>query len=167
MAFMKKDVNFFLFILVVATLIIFAGFTTFYQTTIKNISTEYSTRISELDDVTTKLTTEKEKLDQTTQQLKVKAEREKDLSGRYETIRGLKEQLEKDKATLESELSKTKSELGQKKAELDSAQNELAEKLILVNSLYSEVDSLKDQRTALNAEISCLLSQPDDQEANC
>src|SRR3989338_7049902 len=86
MAVMRRDVNLGLLFLIIATLIIFAGFTVYYQTTFKNISNEYSTKLSELEKVSTELTQKKQQLTETSQTLQLKETREQDLSSKYTTV---------------------------------------------------------------------------------
>ncbi len=69
MAIMKKDVNFVFFILIIATVISFAGFTAYYQISFRNINDEYDTKLSELNKVTSDLLEKKSILLQTTTEL--------------------------------------------------------------------------------------------------
>src|SRR3989338_9485241 len=104
MAVMRRDINLGLMFLIVATLITFAGFTVYYQTTFKNISSEYKTKLAELEKVSSELTTKKKELTETSQNLQLKESREQDLSSKYTTVKGEKDQLEGEKATLQIDL---------------------------------------------------------------
>ena len=148
---MKKDVNFGLFVLIIATLICFVGFTTYYQSTFENISTNYEEKIGELEKVTGDLQLQKSRLNETSYELKIKVDRESELSDRYNEVKTEKESLEEDNARLTSELESTKSELSQKKAELSVAQSELgqtksdlSDALLDVSNLEDDVDDLCD-----------------------
>ena len=84
MAYMKRNVNLGLLFLMVATLIAFAGFATYYQATFLNLSLSYEDKMAKIDALAETLNVEKVKLNQTSTQLQVKAEREKDLSVKYD-----------------------------------------------------------------------------------
>ena len=56
MAFMKKDVNLGLLVLIIVSIILFSGFTVYYQTAFRDISLEYETKLGQLNDVTKQLT---------------------------------------------------------------------------------------------------------------
>ena len=47
MAFMKRNVNLGLLVLIVASLILFTGFAVYYQTTFKGITEEYNTKLGQ------------------------------------------------------------------------------------------------------------------------
>ena len=68
MAIMKRDVNFGLFILIIATLIVFAGFSTYYQKSFKNITSDYEAKLAELNEITTTLETKKAELASTSEE---------------------------------------------------------------------------------------------------
>lgn len=167
MAYMKKNVNFGLILTIVATLLLFAGFTVYYQKTYSGLSDEYQNKIDELDKLTSSLLAEKTKLNQTSYQLKIKAEREQDLSGKYQDIKSKKEQLETDKATLEGELSNAKSNLASKEAELTTTQNNLQIANSEISDLEDEIDSKNNDINSLNTKISCLETTADASEGNC
>jgi len=158
---MKKNVNLGLLFLIVAILVSFAGFAAYYQTTFFDLTKSYEDKVGKIDNLVDTLSLEKTKLNQTSTQLQVKAEREKELSGKYDSLRDVKEQLEDDKALLQSELSSTKSELGSKTIELEStkssltaAQNTITEKESIISSRNSEISNLNSQVNSLQAQLS-------------
>ena len=167
MAYMKRNVNFGLILLIVATLLLFAGFTVYYQRTYAGLSEEYQTKINELDALTESLLAEKTKLNETSYELKIKAEREQDLSSKYEDVKSDKEQLEIDKALLQQELSSTKSDLTAKNAELTTTKNNLAIANSKIDDLEDDIDSKNNEIDRLNTKVSCLQTTADDSEGNC
>ena len=167
MAYMKRNVNFGLILLIVATLLLFAGFTVYYQITYAGLSEEYQTKINELDALTASLLAEKTKLNETSYQLKIKAEREEDLSSKYDDMKSIKEQLERDKALLQEELSDTKSDLAQKSAELTATKNDLSIANSKIDDLEDTIDSKNNEIDRLNTKVSCLETTADDSEGNC
>lgn len=167
MAYMKRNVNLGLLFLMVATLISFAGFATYYQATFFNLSTSYEDKISKIDQLAENLDLEKTKLNQTSYQLSVKAEREKDLSSKYDALRNVKEQLEKDKTLLQSELTTTKSELSSSKAELSSTKSSLTAAESLIAEKDSVIASKNSQISSLNSEKNALCAQVESLEGTC
>jgi chromosome segregation ATPase len=149
MAFMKKDVNLGLLLLIVATLLLFSGFTVYYQTNFKNVVTEYHTKLEQLKRVTEELNTEKAKLNETYQS-RIKAEKDvKALDQQYRILSEERDQLEKDKNKLQAELLTTKAtlaeveaDLSQTKTQLSQTQAELASKEIRIKNLKEDIDAL-------------------------
>lgn len=163
MAFMKKDVNFGLLLLIVATLLLFSGFTVYYQTNFKNVVAEYHDKLEQLQGVTTELSAEKEKLNET-YQLRVKAEKDvKALDSQYRILSNERDQLESDRNKLQSELSTTKTtlaetqtKLGQTETKLSQTQTQLSQTQAELSSKKSKIDNLKDDIDALCATIASL-----------
>ena len=158
MAIMKRDVNFVLFILIIVTLVAFAGFSTYYQKTFRNVSTQYQQKISELDEVAGSLQVAQENLSKTSRELRVKGEREEDLSKRYTTLSDLKDQLEKSLTETRNQLALTTDELEKTKSELSTAKSELTTTKNQLDAANAKIDSLKNEIAALKNSISSLNS---------
>lgn len=163
MSYLKRNVNFGLLLLIIATLILFTGFSIYYQKTFTNLSVSYESKVGEIDKLADYLGQQKSKLNQTTYQLQVKSEREKDLSSKYTDLRSIKEQLEVDKATLESQLADTINELNTKKSELKATEEALeaekvnvAEKDEIISEKNSEINSINDQKSELCSQLEAL-----------
>ena len=71
MALMKKDVNMGLLLIIVAALLMFSGFTVYYQTTFKNLSNTYQKELNQLKAVENDLQAKRGQLNQTSVQLQV------------------------------------------------------------------------------------------------
>ena len=139
MAFMKKDVNLGLLVLIIASIILFSGFSVYYQTTFKDVSLEYQNKLEQLGEVTKQLATQKQELN-TTYSLKMKAEQDRrTLDARYKDVRDENDKLNADNTNLRLEISSTKSELGEKTAQLEVTQN-------LLTNVQTERDKYKAQR---------------------
>src|SRR3990167_363378 len=116
MAFMKKDVNMTLLLLIVAAVLLFAGFSVYYQSSFRDISLDYKTKLEQLQQVSKDLTTQKKELNET-YALRVKAEQDKKaLDQGYKSVSDENDQLKTDNSNLQSEVSSTKNELGEKTA---------------------------------------------------
>lgn len=160
MAFMKKDVNLGLLVLIIASIIMFSGFSVYYQTTFKDVSLEYKEKLEQLGKVTTELSTQKQALNET-YSLRIKAEQDKKtLDSRYNEVRDENSNLLADNSNLRSEVSSTKSELGEKSAQLSATQSllanvqsELSSEKSKVSSLNSKLDDVCDDYTTLNGGV--------------
>lgn len=149
---MRRDVNFGLLLIIIATLICFSSFAVYYQKSFKNLSTDYYGKLDELNKVADQLTSEKTRLNQTSYQLQVKEKRESELSNIYTDLRTEKEKLEADLKTTQDSLNaerdkvrQTQDELTQKMAELTSTQNDLQKAEAESEHLKDEVNNLEDQ----------------------
>ncbi len=144
MAFMKRDVNLGLLVLIVASILLFSGFSVYYQTTFKDVSLEYQEKLEQLSQVTTELSDKRQELNET-YSLRVKAEQDKQtLDARYNEVRNENDNLKTDNTNLRSEVSSVKSELGEKTAQLDATKSLLAQVQVELSSYKSRVSSLKD-----------------------
>ena len=143
MAFMKKDVNMALLVLIVAAVLLFAGFSVYYQSSFRDISLDYKTKLEQLQQVSKDLTTQKKELNET-YALRVKAEQDKKaLDQGYKSVSDENDQLKTDNSNLQSEVSSTKNELGEKTAKLEATQNILAQTQASLAAANSKANSLK------------------------
>jgi len=118
MAIMKKDVNFVFFILIIATVVSFAGFTAYYQVSFRNINEEYNTKLAELNKVTKDLLEKKSVLLQTSTELDTTKKGREELGDKYNEVKGERDDLQIERDTLTEKLYQTKSQLEQKKAQV-------------------------------------------------
>ena len=160
MAYMKRNVNFGFFFLLIATLISLAGLSIYYQTTFKDLYMDYKLKLDDLRNISSTLSTEKAKLEQTSQELNIKEEREKELSTQYTGLKTEKEKLEDEKASLQKQLAAKTSELTQKRAELFTAQAELsiskadlAAAMTTISGLRININNLEEDKVNLNAQL--------------
>jgi len=115
---MKKNVNSALLIGILILVGVFVGFSVFYQTSLKNITTEYTDKIDKLDQVEQDLLAHKTILEETEYELEVKAGQEEDLSSKFGNVQGERDELATDKTRLELEVKNIKAELVELNAEL-------------------------------------------------
>ncbi|MDP6265645.1 MAG: hypothetical protein QF584_02645, partial [Candidatus Woesearchaeota archaeon] len=76
MSFMKRDVNLGLLILIIVSIVLFSGFSVYYETSFKDVSLEYQEKLEQLSQVTKELVTKRQELNET-YSLRVKAEQDK------------------------------------------------------------------------------------------
>jgi len=149
MAFMKRDVNLGLLLLIIVTIVLFSAFSVYYQTTFKDVSLEYQQKLDQLGQVTQELSSKRLELNETYSQ-RVRAEQDKEeLDERYNEARGENEQLTSDNSNLRSEIGSTKSQLAEKSAELDVTEIFLAKREAEIASAKSRIVSLKSDLDAV------------------
>ena len=165
MAAMKRDVNLGLLLLIAAAIIVFSGFTVYYQTTFKNLSTTYQNELKQLDRITKDLESKRSLLNDTSTQLILKQQKEEDLSKKFTDVRAENEELEADKTKLEGDLASTKTSLASTSAKLTVTQNqldqrmiELAQKITEITGLNSKISDLKKDVADRDKKIACLKS---------
>src|SRR3989338_6230077 len=144
MAFMRRDVNIGLLILIIVAAIVFSGFSVYYQTTFQNVSLEYKNKLEQLSKVSTELTKQKEELN-TTYSLRVKAEQDREtLDTRYNEVRGENDQLIRDNTNLRLDLSGTKIELAVTQTDLENKRVQLAQSQADLAAANSKITSLNN-----------------------
>ncbi len=157
MAFMRRDVNMGLLLLIIVSIVLFSGFSVYYQSSFKNVSLEYQNKLEQLSTVSDELTSQKAELNET-YSLRLKAEQDrKALDTRYKDVTGENDQLIKDNANLKAEVSNTKNQLADKTAELDATkvllartQSDLSSANKQISRLKSDLDDVCDSYTSLN-----------------
>lgn len=146
MAFMKRDVNLGLLILIIVSIVLFTGFSVYYQTTFQDVSLEYQEKLDQLGKVTSELSSKRIELNET-YSLRVKAEQDREaLDVRYRDVSD-------ENSGLRSEIIGTKLELAGKKSELDATENLLSQTQANLASANSQVSSLKAQKSNLKDDI--------------
>lgn len=125
MTVMKKDVNFVFFILIIATVVSFAGFTAYYQISFRNINEEYNTKLAELNKVTKDLLEKKAILMQTSVELNTTKQGREELGEKYNEIKDERDRLQVERDTLKENLYQTRSELEQKRSQVESLSSQL------------------------------------------
>lgn len=158
MGVMKRDVNLGLLLLIVAALLMFSGFTVYYQTTFKNVSKSFEIKLKELGTITSELEAKRGALNETSIQLQLRKQKEEDLSTKFTDVRSERDQLDADKKKLELELASTKTNLASTTAKLEQTQSQLASYVKLAQDLTNQVNNLKSDVTRLNKKIDCLKS---------
>ena len=170
MAVMKRDVNLGLLLLIIAAILMFSGFTVYYQTTFKNLSKTYQNQLNDLGKVTKDLEAKGGALNETSVQLQLKQQKEESLSKKYVDTESQRSQLETDKKKLEVELASTKTTLAattakfeQSQVQLSNALTDLARKTADLSNALADVASYKP----FKAKYECAKSTADADEGSC
>ena len=149
MAFMKRDVNLGLLILIIVSIVLFSGFSVYYQTTFKDVALEYQNKLNQLGQVTKELSSKRLELNET-YSLRVKAEEDKKvLDQRFNDVRDENTRISADNTNLRSEVSSTKSQLAEKSSQLDATKTLLAQTQSSLSAANGEITALKSQRSNL------------------
>ena len=170
MAVMRRDVNLGLLLLIVAAILMFSGFTVYYQTTFKNISRSYETKLKELESVSKDLESKRGLLNETNVQLQLKNQKEESLSKQFVDTKSERDRLETDKNKLQVDLASTKTELAGTQAKLSQTQSQLGAQIELVQQLNAQVISLKndvDKFKPYLAKYNCIASKVDSNGNPC
>ena len=170
MAIMRRDVNLGLLLLIVAAILMFSGFTVYYQTTFKNVSKSYEIKLDELNTISKELEAKKGQLNQTNVQLTLQGQKEQDLSKKYVDTKSERDQLETDKTKLTADLTSTKSELAATLSKLTDTQSQLAQKVQQIMDLDRQVLSLKadvDYYRPFKSKYECVASKVDSSGNAC
>ena len=171
MAIMKKDVNLGLLLVIIAALIMFSGFTVYYQTTFKNLSATYQKQVKELQKITTDLEAKRGLLNETSVQLQLKKQKEEDLSKKFVDTASERDKLNADKNKLTSDLTNTKATLAQTSADLAITKVTLAQTQSDLDkektARANDIATLNSRINSLNAKIDCLKTKADADEGTC
>lgn len=151
MAIMKKDVNFVFFILIIATVVAFAGFTAYYQVSFRNINEEYDTKLAELSSVTKDLLEKKAVLLQTNVELNTTKKGREELGVKYNDLKVDRDNLEDERNTFRDNLFATRNELTQTKTQLDTANSQLATAEAEASKWESKYKSCDSERDSCEA----------------
>lgn len=170
MAVMRRDVNLGLLLLIVAALVMFSGFTVYYQTTFKNVSESFEIKLKELEGVTKELEAKRGQLNESSVQLKLRQQKEDALSKQFvdtaserDQLQTTKNKLTADLASTKSELAGTKTTLEQVKVQLSNVLTDLAKKTADLNNALSDVTKYKPYKD----KYECAKSKPDAEESGC
>lgn len=157
MAFMRRDVNILLLLLIIVSALSFTAFSVYYQTTFKNVSEEYQNKLDQLGSVTEELTSQKQKLNET-YSLRVKAEQDREaLDEKYQDISSENDRLTAENSNLLSDLSRTKSDLAETDAELEATK-------VLLSQTQAELTTEKVRRSAAERDLDRICEDYPDHE---
>ncbi|MCK5630736.1 MAG: hypothetical protein KAI26_09005 [Nanoarchaeota archaeon] len=137
MAYIKRNVNFGLLALLLGMIMVFIGFTLYYQQTFNTLAVNYTTKLSQLEKVTQDLSKHKAILTHTKSEL-TQTEIDVDaISKEYED-------LEEAKRILKGELDTTKNNLNTKISELSSEKRLTRELNDTIKAKEADIKKWKD-----------------------
>ncbi len=146
MPILKRDVNFVFFVIIIGTVISFAGFTAYYQSSFKNVSEEYTTKIAELNKVTKDLFEKKSILTQTTEALNETKEKVEEKEVLYSELRDERDTLRNERDFLKEDLFKTKTNLAQTAEQLSAANVQIQDQVRKIQSLNQDIEYWKGRK---------------------
>lgn len=161
MAYMRRNVNLLLMVLVLVVLFSLVILTTFYQKNYRNLTESYEVTSQELNKVSQNFSSKLAELQSTTSELKIKATDKEKLDQLYTQLTAEKNKLETElKATQESLAAKTVV-LEQTERELSNAKFTLIKQEEEIADLDSAVKNQKNKIDDLRAEVCSLRKQID------
>jgi chromosome segregation ATPase len=153
MAYLKKNVNMLLLLLIVAVLGSLIGLTAYYQSSYSNISVSYGETIEQVNLLTKNLTLNRMALNNTLSELKIKSEDKSRLDRLYGELSSENEQLTQDLSNALQELSRTKADLATAQRNLFLAQEEITRKTNAIENYKKKVDELEEEISDLRSTI--------------
>jgi len=147
MAYIKKNVNIALLVLLALIIASFIGFTTYYEGIYKNISGEYSLKQKQLNVLDINLSAQLSKINQTTAELNKKIRDKEKFDVLYTEVVD-------EKAALKEELITTMATLKKAQSDLDTANIEIKDLNLQVKDLKESVKEKEDEIDELGGSIS-------------
>ncbi|MBR9699434.1 hypothetical protein GOV09_03195 [Candidatus Woesearchaeota archaeon] len=151
MSFMKKNLNLGLLFIIMLLAVSLTAIGVYYNLNYNSLSAEYTTQLTNLQDVTDELFLQKSRLNQTAADLRVKEQDETELSSKFSDIRGENIKLTGENANLKTELTSRTNELVTKtnqllvaQSELITVKSELENQESLITAYRSTVNRLKN-----------------------
>ena len=137
----KKDVNKVLLFLIIVPLLLFAWFSVYYQSTLKNISLEYNKSREKLEETTGKIVLEQ--LNETLKSKETALQDKEALEKGYYDLKVENEDLKLQKESLETELNSVKSELQDTKNKFNIIQTRFQEVQNGLSKAYDDMSILR------------------------
>lgn len=153
MAYMKKNVNIFLLIVIIIIVASLAGLTTYYQSTYKNLGQRYGDKEKEIETRIEELNSLGTRLNQTSRELSIKAEREEQLGEQYTGVKTEKERLEDELADAETSLQRETLLRQSTQAELQTVQYNLQVANEEIQDLRQDVEHFRSVAQSCSASL--------------
>lgn len=129
MAYIKKNVNFLLVLLLLAAIAALVGFTTYYQTTYRNLTGQYNQKVGDLQTLQNQLLQQKENLQNTQSELQLRVADKTKFESLYTELVTEKNKLDKDLSLTRGALASTQAQLAEANQNLLDANEKLQDSL--------------------------------------
>jgi len=160
MAYMQKNVNLLLLVLVLVVLGSIVVLTTVFQSTYKNLSESYETASVELNQLSSNFSSKLQELNKTTAELQIKTSDKLRLDDLYGDLTSVKDKLNSELKETKEILVDTTDTLIRSQADLSDARYSLIkneEEITLLNNIIDsqkkKMDTLKSEKCDLNKQI--------------
>lgn len=147
MAFIRKDVNFTLLLLIIIILGAVAGLTTYYQSTYKNLSITFENKLSDITQLSQNLSTTYSTLNKTSEELRLETTDKERLNQLYNDLSNQFTQLKDELSITIVNLKQTEESLANTKLELQGVKVELSETKSELNNVKRSRDDYKNLST--------------------
>ena len=173
MKMIQKNINLVLLFLIVVILGSVIAMTLVYQQTYEEKAILYKEKANQLDQVMAELNLHKARLNETTYQLQIKSMDTDQLNELYESLTGVKGELEKNLKTTGDELTTAKRDLvaaqldaSRARTDLNIVRTQLEQTQLQVTSLASKVGSYKTETSRLDSAMGDVFNKIDAGLAN-
>ena len=156
MAYMRKNVNMLLAVLVLIVLLSLVILTAFYQQTYRNVTESYEATADELSKISQNFTSKLRELNRTTTELMVKSTDKEQLDRLYLQLEAGKNKLEVELKATQEKLAGTMSILKETEAELSDAKYTIIkneEDIAMLDSAVKHQKKQLDELRATNCEL--------------
>jgi len=167
MAYITKNINILLLVLIVLIASSLVGATVYYQNTFQDLNDEYTSKSELLQNISAELAKQQQMLNQTTGELAIKTTREAELSKKYSNLTDIKEYLEAYSADLEQEVDTLKDDYVAKSNELKNVKLQNTNLTVQVDDLEDQVEDMDDIIDDLEDQVDCLKDTADADEGDC
>lgn len=151
---MKHDINIKMFVLVLFVLIVLAGLTAYYHSTLSGLAGEYQKTSTVLEDVTGKLSVEEAERLRLDKEEDVLRESKRALEAKYSTLKDANERLEEDHQALMVEFGNIKKELLRSEEQRTTAEANYG----IIEERFTQVQAALEER---NDEVSIVYAALD------
>ncbi|MBI2142658.1 hypothetical protein HYU15_04205 [Candidatus Woesearchaeota archaeon] len=158
MAYIRRNVNLFLLLLVIVVLGVMAGLTTYYQATYKNLSLSYGDKLNQLNRLNYNLSQQRAQLGQVNEELSIKTKAKEQFDTLYTNISDYSEKLADELSQTRSELIDTLTKLRAAEAELETTKSELSTSKAALKTQQQYAEELEAKISSLKSEV-CALRQ--------
>ncbi len=162
MAYIKKNVNFVLILLSLTLIASFIGFTTYYQTTYRNLTQEYNLKVNELQQAQGNITKQRDNLQNTQNELQLRVADKTKFESLYTDLVQEKNKLDTQLAftrgtlaTTQSQLAESLSTLQTTQGTLNDIQNQLSSTTQMLQAVTKQRDNYCTQLRNFNSTVSC------------
>ena len=155
MAYMNRNVNLILLLLIIILVGYLIGLSTYYEGSFKNLSISYNSKVNQISKLSENLSYNSFQLNKTFSELQLRVADKTKFDQMYTELTTAKTRLETELSQTQSELATTKAGLRESenqllttRSDLASVQSQLSTKQATIDSLNNQVDDLDSKLAA-------------------
>lgn len=159
MAYIRKNVNFILVILVMTLISLFAGFASYFETSNKGLLDQYNEKSNEYESLKSNLSTQKTQLEKTYSELQLQVAGGSKLQSLYNEVLAEKKKIEDQLSKTQGQLSQTQTELANTITQLRKTEADLAAAQTNYQNAQNQVNILTADLSSKQSKINNLCLQ--------